>query len=493
MADLGAFAADFVSLRKVMAAGATGQPAVRWKLFASAAAGAARCVSRGLNKVDAADALLDIAHANGLTDENAIQDILAEAFEDAIDMVPLPLDEPPQANSKANGRAPKDHAPLAFLRASQWNGVAVPPKRWLIENRIPMRQVALLSGTGAIGKTTIALQLAVAVAAGLNDWLGGIINEPGPVIFFTAEEEEADVQHRLNDIVKHHGIELPEDLHVHCVDDEGSVAGDACVLGIADRRGVMQPTDTYWRLRKAIDGIRPKLIIIESASDVFGGDEINRQQVRAFVRMLKAIAMRYDCVVLLLSHPSAAGMRDGSGISGSTQWRNGPRCHMFFKTAKGDEEDEEADLTDHRELEIKKLNQGRQGERVKLLWKDGVFIHETTVGSLQRIADDAAIDDLFLKLLHRYHVSGRNVCEKASPTFAPAQFAKEAEAKAAHITKRDFDQSMRRLMSGNEPRVKVLVDGPQSKRRGRLVDTTTEKEEIPIKAREKNDHQQALL
>lgn len=387
------------------------------------------------------------------------------------------------------------HIPLPLVPSSQWQGLPVLLTRWLVWERIPMRQVALLSGAGASGKTTIALQLAVAVAAGLNDWLGGIINEPGPVIFYTAEEEEADIQQRLNSVVTHYGIDLPKNLFVHCVNDEDSVAGDSCLLGMADRRGVMQPTDIYWRLRKSIEEVRPKLIIIESASDVFGGDEINRQQVRAFVRMLKAIAMHYDCVILLLSHPSAAGLRDGSGISGSTQWRNGPRCHMFFKTVKakesGADDEEEEDATDHRELEIKKLNQGRQGERIKLLWKNGVFVHEPKDSPLQRVANDAAVDDLFLKLLHRYQSSGRNVCEKASSTFAPAQFAKEAESKAGHITKYDFDQSMRRLMARG--RVSVLVEGPASKRRGRLVDTTTMPHQFSTEESRKDEYQKTLL
>jgi hypothetical protein len=353
--------------------------------------------------------------------ESAIQDIIAEAFEDAIGTVPLPLDVPHQ-NGGTDGREhdarggspgkPKEYRPIPFLRASQWNGVTVPPKRWLVQDRIPMRQVALLSGAGAIGKTTIALQLAVAVAAGLNDWLGGIVNEPGPVMFFTAEEENDDVQHRLNAVVTHHRIELPDNLHVYCVNDEDSVAGDSSILAMADRRGVMQPTETYWRLRKAIDEVRPKLIIIESASDVFGGDEINRQQVRAFVRMLKAIAMHYDCVVLLLSHPSAAGSVTVPASRFHTMAQRPALPHVF---QDGEGRRPGRGRGPHRPPRARNQEAQPGAARASassLLWKDGVFAHEASLNPLQRYASDATVDDLFLKLLRRYHDSGRNVVRR---------------------------------------------------------------------------------
>jgi RecA-family ATPase len=55
---------------------------------------------------------------------------------------------------------------------------------------------------------------------------------------------------------------------------------------------------------------------------VFGGDEINRSQVRKFVSMLRGLAIEYDCAVLLLSHPSLTGPNSGTGTSGSTAWNN---------------------------------------------------------------------------------------------------------------------------------------------------------------------------
>lgn len=50
-------------------------------------------------------------------------------------------------------------------------------------------------------------------------------------------------------------------------------------------------------------------IVIDPSADVFGGDEINRAQVRKFVSMLRGLAIDYDCAGFALesSQPSGAG------------------------------------------------------------------------------------------------------------------------------------------------------------------------------------------
>src|SRR5262249_24853422 len=76
-------------------------------------------------------------------------------------------------------------APLQFIDPVKWDGQDVPPRQWLVADRIPMSNVTLLYGDGAVGKTTIGLQLVVATVLRLTDWLGGVIDHPGDAIFFT--------------------------------------------------------------------------------------------------------------------------------------------------------------------------------------------------------------------------------------------------------------------------------------------------------------------
>jgi hypothetical protein len=41
--------------------------------------------------------------------------------------------------------------------------------------------------------------------------------------------------------------------------------------------------------------------------------------------LLKRLARKHDCAILLLAHPSLTGLNTGSGMSGSTGWNNAVR------------------------------------------------------------------------------------------------------------------------------------------------------------------------
>jgi putative DNA primase/helicase len=108
------------------------------------------------------------------------------------------------------------------------------------------------------------------------------------------------------------------------------------------------------------------LVVVDNASDAFGGDEIQRRQVRAFMRALAQIARLTDCAVVLLAHVDKATSRarkaeGGEGYSGSTAWHNSARSRLFLTRA------ESGALT----LEHQKSNLGKLREPLSLVWPDG--------------------------------------------------------------------------------------------------------------------------
>jgi AAA domain len=72
--------------------------------------------------------------------------------------------EQPQPDANGPAPAPAKIVPIAFTSAATWHEKAIPALRWTVRERILRGNVAILSGDGAIGKTTIALRLAAAVA-----------------------------------------------------------------------------------------------------------------------------------------------------------------------------------------------------------------------------------------------------------------------------------------------------------------------------------------
>ena len=67
------------------------------------------------------------------------------------------------------------------------------------------------------------------------------------------------------------------------------------------------------------------LVVVDNASDAYGGDEIQRRQVRAFMRSLAKVVRPTNGAVLLLAHVDKTTSRSkkadgGEGYSGSTAW-----------------------------------------------------------------------------------------------------------------------------------------------------------------------------
>ena len=120
----------------------------------------------------------------------------------------------------------------------------MPAARMGRHDRIPLRQVTLFSGEGAIGKSILELMLSVAHVTG-KDWLGSL-PEPGGAFYIGCEDDEAELRIRLSAIVEHYGTTF-DDLKADGFRFK-SLAGEDAILGAPDRSGTIKPTALFDRL-----------------------------------------------------------------------------------------------------------------------------------------------------------------------------------------------------------------------------------------------------
>jgi RecA-family ATPase len=350
--------------------------------------------------------------------------------------------------------------PLPFIDMSQWDTAPAPPRLWAVRNRIPMRQPTLLSGEGAVGKSILELQLCAAHALG-KDWVGSL-PEPGPAIYVGAEDDTDELRRRLEIIAAYYRATFADLI-------EGglrllSFADGEMLLGIPDRQNRIAPTPLFARLVEAAAIIKPKHIGIDTSADAFGGNELDRVQVRQFIGMLRKLAFAADGSVVLLSHPSLAGISSGSGISGSTAWHNSVRARMYLKSPQP-EQGEQPD-TDLRELVCKKNNYGPVSESTVLRYRDGVFVLEANRSALDQLAHEKRAEDSFLVVLKKLNEQNRPCSpNKHAGNFAPAIISKHPDGKA--FRKKDHEAAMERLI--NAGAIHVHNVGPPSKQRQEIA------------------------
>jgi RecA-family ATPase len=369
--------------------------------------------------------------------------------------VELPEDiegQDPGGFDEASGHAPS--APLVLVCPPAWRDIPLEPMRWLATNRIPAGDVTILSGDGGGGKTTVALQLAVAVEQDLGDWLGTVC-ESGPVIFFSGEEPQAEMRRWLHRAARKRGID-PSDignLHFHFANP------DACLLGTSRRDGTMAPTALFASLAAAARDIRPVLIVVDSIAATFGRNQNDRVSARTFVGMFRQLAREADCAVLLLDHPSLSGITSGTGRGGSMDWQNATRARLHLETVA------EEEGGTGRVLEVKKTNYGPSGEKVKLQWEDGCFVLEAAASAPHKAAVYSQANQVYLDCLDAVTAQGRHVCHAKGRGFAPKAFAEMPQANG--MTWKAFQAAQERLFAAGI--IENVAYGPPSKGTKRIA------------------------
>lgn len=344
---------------------------------------------------------------------------------------------------------------LALVNAASLDKKPVPPREWLVEGLIPMRQVTLIYGDGAAGKTLIELQLSVAVATG-TDWLGKLPKD-GSVLVLSAEDDIDETHRRLADIVAGREFGMA-DLGGLTI---APLAGEDALLAVSGRGDVLSTTALFAEVVAAVRDVRPIMLAVDTLADTFGGDEINRAQARQFIGMLRGLAIKFDMAVVVLAHPSISGMSSGAGTSGNTAWSNSARRRLYLEPVKASNGEIQDDTL--RRLTVKKANYAPAGTEIIMRWERGRFVLASS--DWKPSLTNVEIDSLFLNLLEQFTREGRNVVASPGRAYAPLEFSNHADGKG--ISKNAFKKAMDRLLKAEK--IKSSSFGPPSKTRTKLV------------------------
>jgi RecA-family ATPase len=370
-----------------------------------------------------------------------------------------PDGEQPKAGPNGDSKPPPDIDELESVCAASLAGQPVSPRKSIVDSFIPDSSPSLFMGDGGTGKSLIALQLAVAMDSG-SDWLRLPVCG-GPVVFLTAEDDLPEVHRRLEAVCFAANVDMAQLTGLHIP----SLAGkDAVLATFNGRNGAMEPTPIWRKLEKLVVRTRPKLVILDTLADIFGGDEISRRQTRSFVGLCRGMAIERECGVLLLGHPSVSGMMTGTGTSGSTGWSNSMRSRLYIERVIQDRVEMDPNV---RVITVKKANYAPVGNQIRVRWKNGCFTREDGDTTGSRPAGAAAVDSIFLEILGLYETQGREVSPNKSPSYAPKMFADHERAKASNLTAKALAAAMERLLETGA--IKVDHYGPPSKRRSKLV------------------------
>jgi len=293
--------------------------------------------------------------------------------------------------------------------------------------------VTLLAAHGGTGKSLLALNMAVALATGQP--FAELASKRSRVLLLSCEDDDLVLRYRLDRVLQAAGMthhDLGDQLVVYDMTDRDSV------LFAGGREGGHLTPQYEW-LRQRIEQHKADVVVIDNASDVFDGNEINRAQVRQFVRSLARLVRDRNGAVLLLAHvdkSTARGSAAGSeSYSGSTAWHNSVRSRLFMAEEDG-----------HIVLRHEKANYGPRAPDVHLV-RSGPMLRPVSeqvadpAAGLKRDIELAAV----LRLMVDFEQRGERISTSANASNNAHKAMSEEKGFPRSITKATMGSVMREL------------------------------------------------
>lgn len=208
---------------------------------------------------------------------------------------------------------------LPVVRAADIPDVEVRP-RWLVESLWARAGVGILGGAPKCCKSWLALELALAVAAGRHGLGVFGAEDAGPVLLYMAEDAAPVVKSRLSGICRHRGLDLSA-LPIHLI--------TAPALRLD--RGHDQA-----RLRAAVATHAPRLLVLDPFVRLHRIDENDAGQVSALLGYLREVQRAHDVAIMVVHHARKNGAAQaGQSLRGSGDFFAWADSLLYLRRQRG--------------------------------------------------------------------------------------------------------------------------------------------------------------
>jgi hypothetical protein len=191
---------------------------------------------------------------------------------------------------------------LPVTRLARLTAPADQQPDWLVEGLWASQAVGCIGGIPKIGKTWLALELALAVASG-KPCLGRFaVHQPGPVLVYCAEDKALAVKKRVAGLAKVRGVDFDR-LAVGWIGASSLHLDDP-----RDRR----------RLAVTLLATKPRMLVLDPLVRLHRGDENSAAEVSDLLGFLRTLQRDHGVAVVLVHHVRKSGAADpGQALRGS--------------------------------------------------------------------------------------------------------------------------------------------------------------------------------
>jgi RecA-family ATPase len=178
------------------------------------------------------------------------------------------------------------------------------PHEYLIERHVPKGGLGFLYGAPGAGKSFIALDMALHLAYGKEQWHGDTIRSNAGWVIYLAREGSAGFKARIQAWENNRQL---EDLNFN----------DCRFALIRETLNFMKPEDIKTLIEAVQDAdLHPiDMIVVDTVSRVIpGADENLQKDMTLFVQACEALQQRFNCAVMGVHHAGKSGSMRGSTV-----------------------------------------------------------------------------------------------------------------------------------------------------------------------------------
>jgi len=192
-----------------------------------------------------------------------------------------------------------------------------PELRWLVSQLWSQDAVGIVGGEPKCCKSFLALDIAVAVAAGLPCLRRFAVPHPGRVLLYAAEDAHPIVRRRLEGIATAAGVSL-RDLDIQVI------TAPSLRLDLAADRVSLQ---------EAVARLQPRLLILDPFVRLHRIDENASGEVAPLLAYLRELQRRYALAVLVVHHAKkgAGNVRAGQALRGSSEFHAWGDSNLYLR------------------------------------------------------------------------------------------------------------------------------------------------------------------
>jgi RecA-family ATPase len=195
-------------------------------------------------------------------------------------------------------------------------------QRWLVKGLWSEEAVGIIGGEPKCGKSFLALDLAVAVAAGIPCLRRFAVSRPGRVLLYPAEDALHIVRRRLEGICAAAGVSLA------ALDVQVITAPSLRLDLEADRM----------RLEETVAQLKPRLLVLDPFVRLHRIDENVSGDVAPLLAFLRELQRRHGIAVAVVHHAKkgAGAIRAGQALRGSSEFHAWGDSNLYLRRDSND-------------------------------------------------------------------------------------------------------------------------------------------------------------